>query len=835
MKSLSLSLILLIALSYSIGLFDIATKPVTQGSYDLASNAPKLSEKEIYYKHVIQPILNNRCAVCHSCNNAACQLNLTSYEGFLRGANKHHVYDFQDNASPLTRLGIDATNLSSWREKKFFPVFNAENPEASLITSMINMKTDSEVLPVEMAEEARSCPSNSQELQTYLKEKPNAGMPFGLPMLEKSEKEKLTRWLSRGAQGPSWEKIQQEKIPSGNRLYRVRNWEKFLNGQDLKQKLVSRYIYEHWFLAHLYFADEPTLFYSLVRSKSECSLGVDIISTRRPNNDPGSKFYYCFQKVTAQVVNKTHLPLELSTEKLQRLKNLFYLTEWQVSQLPSYDEKVSANPFIIFHDIPAKARYRFLLEDAKYHINTFIRGPVCFGNNALNSIDEQFFTFFLNPESDFASTDPDFETQVSPYLFLPSYYNGSDAKLSSILSTYSDMVDKREDYRKTIAQKYKKDFPQGYDISDIWNGDGYNDNAMLTIMRHKDSATVLKGLRGDLSKTVYVLDYPLFERLVYNLVVNYDVYGNLAHQAISRIYMDFIRMEAEENYLLFMPPGKDRKQMRKYWYRGVFAHLKMKFWYKHHNIDAPTQMKYDNPKRAQAEFIEQVAFNYMNPQVRGPIDLINWKQITPRLRDVYWQQSQLSKAEINYANQFRRIASVKAQEKPFPVYFPDLSFVLVQAPHGQSKAFTIVHHREHYSLAFITNEDSRRDPGIDSLSIFQDYVGSFPNLFFSVHENELQDFVTAIENIRTQNDYDKFKQSWGIARTHKDFWQFSDWFYDNAQTLNPSDSGLFDLTRYDNNPPERKVNKFIRAVSEDAVNEDDEDRSYHRQRRGGEH
>lgn len=827
MKSLTASLLIFLSLCYSIGIFDFSSVPV-KGSFELASKAePKLSEKEIYYKHVIQPILNNRCAVCHSCNNAACQLNLTSYEGFLRGANKHHVYDFQDFSSPLTRLGIDAKDLFSWRDKKFFPIFDPKTPEASLITSIINMKSDSSALPVETAEEARSCPSNQKELQTYLKEKPDAGMPFGLPMLEQSEKQKLTNWLSQGAQGPSWKKIQSEKIPSGNRLYKVRNWERFLNGQDLRQKLVSRYIFEHWFLAHLYFSDEPTQFYSLVRSKSECSTGLDIISSRRPNNDPGSRFYYCLQKITAEVVNKTHLPLEISIDKLQHLKNLFYLTDWKVTQLPSYDEKQSSNPFITFHDIPAKARYRFLLEDAQYHINTFIRGPVCFGNIALNSIDEQFYTFFINPESDFSSRDPNFETQVSPFLFLPSYYNGSDAKLLGILGTYTDMVDKREDYRSAIAKKYKTDFPQGYKISDLWNGDGFNDNAALTIMRHRDSATVLKGIRGDLSKTVYVLDYPLFERLVYNLVVNYDVYGNLAHQAVSRIYMDFIRMEAEENYLLFMPSGNERKRMRKYWYRGVFSHLKMKYWYKHHNINAPTQMKYEDPKRAQAEFIEQLAFNYLNPQVRGPIDLINWKNIVPRLSDVSWQQSQLTKSEVNSANQFRRIASVKARDKIFPVFFPDLSFVVVQGLYGKNQAYTIAHHREHYSLAFITNEDGRRDPKNDSLSVFPGYAGSFPNLFFSVNENDLPTFVNTIENIRTQEDYDKFKATWGVARTNPEFWKFSDWFYDDAKMLNPSDSGLFDLTRYDNNAPERKVNKFIREVTEDAVNEDEEDRSYH--------
>ena len=47
----------------------------------------------ISFKDDIQPILNRRCVVCHSCYDAPCQLNLTSYEGLDRGANKTPVYN----------------------------------------------------------------------------------------------------------------------------------------------------------------------------------------------------------------------------------------------------------------------------------------------------------------------------------------------------------------------------------------------------------------------------------------------------------------------------------------------------------------------------------------------------------------------------------------------------------------------------------------------------------------------------------------------------------------------------------------------------------------------
>ena len=71
----------------------------------------------------------------------------------------------------------------------------------------------------------------------------------------------------------------------------VRAWEAFLNGRTPREKLVARYLYEHLFLAHLYFTSEPAserpAFFRLVRSRTPCEAGIDEIATRRPNDDPG--------------------------------------------------------------------------------------------------------------------------------------------------------------------------------------------------------------------------------------------------------------------------------------------------------------------------------------------------------------------------------------------------------------------------------------------------------------------------------------------------------------------------------------------------------------------
>ena len=107
----------------------------------------------------------------------------------------------------------------------------------------------------------------------------------------------------------------------------------------------------------------------------------------------------------------------------------------------------------------------------------------------------------------------------------------------------------------------------------MWNGDGRNDNAALTVFRHFDSASVVKGLVGEPPKTAWVIGYALFERIYYLLVAGYDPYGDLNHQLASRLYMDFMRMEGETNFLTLLPRAS-RGPIRDYWYRGASADVK---------------------------------------------------------------------------------------------------------------------------------------------------------------------------------------------------------------------------------------------------------------------
>ena len=100
----------------------------------------------VSFRHDVQPILNQRCVVCHACYDGPCQLKLTSWEGLARGASQEDVYATRLSETQPTRLGIDAQTPSEWRKLGFFPVLNEYVPtpaaalQASLLARAIELK-----------------------------------------------------------------------------------------------------------------------------------------------------------------------------------------------------------------------------------------------------------------------------------------------------------------------------------------------------------------------------------------------------------------------------------------------------------------------------------------------------------------------------------------------------------------------------------------------------------------------------------------------------------------------------------------------------------------------
>jgi Fatty acid cis/trans isomerase (CTI) len=745
-----------------------------------------------YYTR-IQPIFDNRCVACHSCFNAPCQLNLQSYSGLTRGATKLKVYDGSRPKSVApTRLDIDGHTIADWRAKGFFDVVGDRDPARTLLMQMLRLRTQhSSVQPTKSASDSNFCPADSKAVANLARNHSEVGMPYGLPPLSQADVAILDAWVSRGAPGPSPQSVASRRlIPSALQL-QVRAWESFFNGSTPREKLVARYLYEHLFLAHLHFAGDVTsqrpAFFRLVRSRTPCDSGIDEIAARRPNDDPGTSFQYCLSRIDQTIVNKTHIPYELSPGKLARIRQLFLEPRWEVTTLPGYQEATAGNPFATFAGIPVRARYQFLLDDAEYEIATFIKGPVCNGSIAVNSIQEQFFVLFLNPDADSMVMSLEHAHAVQDALILPGVW-GSDVSIRDDIPFLRRLVDQRESYRKLRAEAARQLRPAGYTLDDIWNGDGTNPNALLTVFRHFDNAVVTKGAVGDLSKTVFVLDYPLFERLVYNLVVNYDVFGNIGHQSLTRLYMDMIRMEAEEIFLDFLP-APQRLALRNSWYEGPFTELKMRFVFPLVDRLAPSGIVYRDETNAKQEFVARVLNEYLAPAVRGLPDALNWK-VLPLSSKV---TSELSATE----RALRRITSIKAEDAtPFARFFPEFAILQVRSEGERTKLYSLVHNREHSNVSWMLGEEERLAPREDTLTVHAGILGAYPNVFFIVPEVDAEAFADAVVSIKSATDYERLVDRFGIRRSNEKFWSVFDTLNKTYLAEDPVRSGTLDLTRY---------------------------------------
>ncbi|NWE16493.1 fatty acid cis/trans isomerase [Pseudomonas yamanorum] len=736
----------------------------------------------ISYTRDIQPIFTEKCVACHACYDSACQLNLGSAEGAARGATKVPVYDGErSQASQPTRLFYDAFGKAAWQQKGFYSVLDAQGSQAALMARMLELGHNAPLQPnaklpddiVLGLNRENTCPMPG-EFNAYAGSHPKEGMPLAVTGLSDQQYQTLQRWLASGA--PIDE---QGLAPSAKEALQVQQWENLFNQPGARESLVARWLFEHLFLAHIYFeGGEPGHFFQWVRSRTPSGQPIDLINTRRPNDDPGTQIYYRLWPVQGVIVHKTHITYPFSAEKMARIKSLFYTDDWQVHALPGYGPGRRANPFETFEAIPAKARYQFMLDNAEYFVRTFIRGPVCRGQIATDVIRDNFWTLFQDPDHDLYITDARYRGQATPLLAMP----GQIDDVGSVLSLWIKYRDKRNEYEALRRDSYADVPPPSW--SSLWAG---NDNALLTIFRHFDSASVTKGLIGEVPQTMWLFDYPLLERTYYQLAVNFDVFGNVSHQAQTRLYFDLIRNGAEQNFLRLMP-ADSRDDFLDDWYQNSG---KVKLWLDYEAIDddKPTGLKLDekDPKR---DFANQLLARYgdlnasPDPINRCVSAYCSRPGIDPALQDAEQALSRLTN---------RPAAGLKVIDQ-----LPEATMLRIETRSGKREMYSLLRNRAHSNVAFMLGEAYRYQPGLDTVTLYPGVLSSYPNFMFNIPAEQVPAFVAAMENAKDANRFEKIVDRWGIRRSHPLFWQY---FHDLSQYIRettPVEEGVLDMNRYEN-------------------------------------
>ncbi|MDO6463815.1 fatty acid cis/trans isomerase [Pseudoalteromonas carrageenovora] len=724
----------------------------------------------------VKPVLDTRCVVCHGCYDAPCQLKLSSPEGIDRGLSKDLVYDgTRLLATTPSRLLFDATDTKQWREKNFTPVLNerAQTEEANLAGSVLFnslvLKQSHELPANEVLDDefdfslsrSQTC-ATMGEFDRLADEQPHAGMPYGLPGVSREEFNHLQNWLKDGG------KMSHLKPPSQFDLNKIKGWEAFLNQDSLKYQLSARYIYEHWFLAHIYFTPEnPKSFFKLVRSSTPPGEEIKLINTRRPYDDPKvSRVYYRFMQERSTILSKTHLPLELNEAKLLRLYEQFIAPDYTVTKMPSYKAQSASNPFKTFEVIPINSKYQFMLDEAELIIMGFIKGPVCRGQIALNVINDHFWVAFADPDKVATPAVGEMLVQHEDALELPAAEESNALPISSWVK-YSVREKK---YLQAKVELANDMFKGGEHLTTdlLWKGDGHNKNAALTIFRHFDSATVVKGFIGQEPKTTWILDYALFERIHYLLVAGFDVYGNIGHQLVTRLYMDFLRLEGEQNFLSLLPEAK-RNQIKKQWYRNSPPDLS-KFFKNNREFSQPSGIEYktDNPQHELYTLMKEtlapvLSERYDYTKVPEPLSAIN----------------NMSAEAVNL--------------------LPQISFVLVKQADNSHKGYTIIHHNAHYNISSLLNENGQRAYDEDTATIVPGFIGDYPAaIWYLNNEQQVNAFAEQLPMMQIEADYRALKSKFGIRRTHPQLWQYSDILHSVAKEYRGIEHGMFDYNRLEN-------------------------------------
>jgi hypothetical protein len=737
--------------------------------------APRLPPTAQYAESVA-PVVEKRCAVCHGCYDSPCQLDLSSFTGLERGATKTPVYDSSRlSAAPPTRLFIDERTEAGWRTRGFTSVVRG-GPVRALLPRMLALgrahpfAADERLpqnLPLDITRPL-TCPL-ADEFDSYETEHPLGGMPYGMAPLAKSELDAITSWLAAGAPPPL-----PAPEPAPEVLAQLASWEAFLNGESLEQRVVARYLYEHWFLSHMYFEDHATgPFFRVIRSRTPSGVAADEIATVRPYDDPGvARVWYRLVPVRGALLHKTHIPYGLGPAKMARLKSLFLNGDWKATHFPAYGREVGSNPFKAFGEVPARARYQYLLDDSRNFVMNFIRGPVCYGQVAVDVIEDRFFVAFVDPSHDISVIDPGFLLRVADLLDLPAEH-ASHFMPGELFLEYNALQTK---YLNERAKAYAARDPKqlGPALDWIWDGGKSDPDALLTVYRHFDSAAVVHGFVGTWPKTAWLMDYPIFERIYYDLVAGFNVFGSVEHQVSTRLYMDHLRMQSENDFLAFLPPAS-REPIRNSWYRGATKALDYVLVDRLRTAKLGTQVRYAT-KDVVGELLGKIVARA--GAAAGPPDDLN--RCAGKACD---------RAGVEHS--LRRLGGVRG---PWVVRMPELSVLRVR---GQG-IYSLIHDDAHTNVAFMFKEDERREPKDDIVTLARGVSGSYPNFIFDVTPGEVDSFVESVLAIRDDVGMDRLVERYGVRRTSPRFWSTVDEIQLEYARMDPTEASLFDLDRYKN-------------------------------------
>jgi hypothetical protein len=764
---------------------------IAQAEPGSAPSRPPAAEGDISYTRDVQPIFDRRCIACHGCLGSPCNLKLDSYAGASRGAFGMNPYTSHVSAYPRTDMDA-AESLAQWRELGFWPVIPsrmgddtaAATPREPLDGSLLLRFLEAgnahnqpgfsrETLASAYAKRFEyGCPSTLEATEALLTKNPAIGMPFGLPAIDADEFAVLKRWIGAGAPGPSPEEMRAAAEPA--KPDEVAHWEAFFNEPDPRHRLVARFIFEHVYLATVVLVESPDERFRLVRSSTPPGEPVDVIGTGLPYDDPYAyagveRFWYRLQKLTQAPMQKNLFLWRLAHADRAGLEQLFFGADgpgadWPEAAPPDPPWGVG-NPFSVFRAIPAEARYRFLLRYAETITSGVIYGPVCNGQTATYAVKDHFWVFFVDPSADPSVQDPK--------LGLDSWDTLMDR------SVFGNAA-----YVKAYNEALTELRPQGWGIDAIWDGDGENRNAWLTVMRHNTNVSIMTGRRGGTPRTLWLMTYSGLERMYYDTVADFEYWAGDPSKLQTLLFFNYLRQEFEDNFLMLLPAGT-REAVRKTWTQGV-GRLGLDLIPFDTEQSAASDADVD-PQRALRRLIDVVEAHF-DPSIAGPPDRLN-----PDTKPAVDPTAPITSVE-DWERALSTLTVVEGQ--PFTRFLPSVILLRLDADDGP-RVYSLVVNRVYESQYTLVFQDGQALPELYSLSAYPTVVNGFPNLFVHLDLDRARSFLNDLREVDSADDWEDFKTRYAILRNSAALWPFYDWINRWNLAHRQRAAGYLDLSYYD--------------------------------------
>ena len=496
-----------------------------------------------------------------------------------------------------------------------------------------------------------------------------------------------------------------------------------------------------------------------------------------------------------------------------------------------------------------------------------VRAPVCVGETATYAIADHFWVYFLKPGSDPSSgAGVKMSQEGFDGLNLDvKFWTFTNQVSERFTRNYNYMINFEDALRADLQKRGKTNLS----LDDLWfgeplraGGEDHSKNAWLSITRHDISTTVQYGLNGGTPQSAWILSYANFERLYYNLVVNFKYWGAATHKLGTWRSMSHERMDGEDLFLSLLPVDA-RNKVRMNWSGGlqlgqdlsslgsvIGPLVKLRS-----GIDINEQRTDGAPNTPITRYIDLYPLQSLRGTPRQGMQIAGSESpeilLERMIRDRMKQASVISAqndplnarpdGETIYTptprtanTQLPRVSDFASFERAlgalasdrgmgtYAAWLPATVIARVQAASGDARVYSFIGNRAYVSHDVELNSSSKesssaRLPANDTISVYQGVVGDRPDLFLDIPLETTQgkhgpiganEFLQAMQKVTNENHREAFKaikDEYGVLRNSSKFWPFYDWMHnwmvhhDNVFGPGIVYAGVLDLLQYD--PP----------------------------------